>query len=138
MSQQRKHLHSIHVAHHKNTDKCETKRMPIPEEVCIPMAMHIGAPCKPLVKKGDYVKVGQLIGDTDAFVSAPIHSSVSGTVKNIEELRNGMGGYDQGIVIETDGEQAVAEGIEPPKADTLEEFVATSSLTRKTLMKSTL
>ena len=98
--------------------------MPIPEEVCIPMAMHIGAPCKPLVKKGDYVKVGQLIGDTDAFVSAPIHSSVSGTVKNIEELRNGMGGYDQGIVIETDGEQAVAEGIEPPKADTLEEFVA--------------
>ena len=124
MSQQRKHLHSIHVAHHKNTDKCETKRMPIPEEVCIPMAMHIGAPCKPLVKKGDYVKVGQLIGDTDAFVSAPIHSSVSGTVKNIEELRNGMGGYDQGIVIETDGEQAVAEGIEPPKADTLEEFVA--------------
>ena len=90
MSQQRKHLHSIHVAHHKNTDKCETKRMPIPEEVCIPMAMHIGAPCKPLVKKGDYVKVGQLIGDTDAFVSAPIHSSVSGTVKNIEELRNGM------------------------------------------------
>lgn len=124
MSQQRKHLHSIHVAHHKNTDKCETKRMPIPEEVCIPMAMHIGAPCKPLVKKGDYVKVGQLIGDTDAFVSAPIHSSVSGTVKNIEELRNGMGGYDQGIVIETDGEQAVAEGIEPPKADTLKEFVA--------------
>lgn len=87
MSQQRKHLHSIHVAHHKNTAQCETKRMPVPAEVCIPMSMHIGAPCKPLVAKGDTVKVGQLIGDTDAFVSAPIHSSVSGTVKSIETQR---------------------------------------------------
>lgn len=124
MSQQRKHLHSIHVAHHKNTDKCETVIMPVPSEVCIPMSMHIGAPCKPLVAKGDTVKVGQLIGDTDAFVSAPIHSSVSGTVKAIEEQRNAMGGYDQVIVIETDGKQEVAEGIEPPKAETREEFVA--------------
>ena len=124
MSQQRKHLHSIHVAHHKNTDKCETVVMPVPSEVCIPMSMHIGAPCKPLVAKGDTVKVGQLIGDTDAFVSAPIHSSVSGTVKAIEEQRNAMGGYDQVIVIETDGKQEVAEGIEPPKAETREEFVA--------------
>lgn len=124
MSQQRKHLHSIHVAHHKNTDKCETVIMPVPSEVCIPMSMHIGAPCKPLVAKGDTVKVGQLIGDTDAFVSAPIHSSVSGTVKAIEEQRNAMGGYDQVIVIETDGKQEVAEGIEPPTAETREEFVA--------------
>ena len=49
------------------------------------MAQHIGAPCKPLVAKGDSVKVGQIIGDTDAFVSAPIHSSVSGTVKEIHQ-----------------------------------------------------
>ena len=76
--------------------------MPVPAEVCIPMSMHIGAPCKPLVAKGDTVKVGQLIGDTDAFVSAPIHSSVSGTVKSIETQRNAAGGYDQVIVIETD------------------------------------
>lgn len=124
MSQQRKHLHSIHVAHHKNTDKCETQIMPVPSEVCIPMSMHIGAPCKPLVAKGDTVKVGQLIGDTDAFVSAPIHSSVSGTVKAIEEQRNAMGGYDQVIVIETDGKQEAFEGLEVPKADTMEEFVA--------------
>lgn len=124
MSQQRKHLHSIHVAHHKNTAQCETKRMPVPAEVCIPMSMHIGAPCKPLVAKGDTVKVGQLIGDTDAFVSAPIHSSVSGTVRSIETQRNAAGGYDQVIVIETDGKQEVCEDIEIPKADNLQEFVA--------------
>lgn len=124
MSQQRKHLHSIHVAHHKNTDKCKTEVMPIPSEVVIPMSMHIGAPCKPLVKKGDQVKVGQLIGNTDAFVSAPIHSSVSGTVKALDEIRNAMGGYDQVIVIETDGLQEVSEEVTVPKADTLEEFVA--------------
>ena len=63
------------------------------------MSQHIGAPCKPLVAKGDTVKVGQLIGDTDAFVSAPIHSSVSGTVKEISSIRSAMGGEDQVIVI---------------------------------------
>ena len=104
MSQQRKHLHSIHVAHHKNTDKCETVVMPVPSEVCIPMSMHIGAPCKPLVAKGDTVKVGQLIGDTDAFVSAPIHSSVSGTVKAIEPRTLATGGKCNAIIIENDGE----------------------------------
>ena len=98
--------------------------MPVPAEVCIPMSMHIGAPCKTLVAKGDTVKVGQLIGDTDAFVSAPIHSSVSGTVKSIETQRNAAGGYDQVIVIETDGKQEVCEDIEIPKADNLQEFVA--------------
>ncbi len=124
MSQQRKHLHSIHVAHHKNTAECESVRMPVPAEVCIPMSMHIGAPCKPLVAKGDSVKVGQLIGDTDAFVSAPIHSSVSGTVKAIDTQRNAMGAYDQVLVIETDGKQEVCEDIKVPKADNLQEFVA--------------
>ena len=69
------------------------------------MSQHIGAPCKPLVKKGDQVKVGQLIGDTDAFVSAPIHSSVSGTVKEISTIRSVTGGDDQVVIIETDGNQ---------------------------------
>ena len=58
--------------------------MPVPAEVTISMSQHIGAPCKPVVKVGDTVKVGQLIGDSEAAVSAPIHSSVSGKVKAIE------------------------------------------------------
>lgn len=123
MSQQKKHLQSIHVSHEKHTAACETQKMPVPDTVCISMSQHIGAPCKPLVKKGDYVKVGQPIGDTDAFVSAPIHSSVSGTVTAIEGIRSVMGGEDQAIVIETDKKQEVWEGIKPPQVNSREEFV---------------
>ncbi len=87
------------------------------------MSQHIGAPCKPLVKKGDYVKVGQLLGDTEAFVSAPIHSSVSGTVTGIEEVRSANGGKDTLVVIEPDKKQEIYEGIEVPVANDLPEFV---------------
>ncbi len=118
-----KHLHSIHVSHYKHTAGCATEVMPIPDVVKISMSQHIGAPCKPLVQKGDYVKVGQLIGDTDAFVSAPIHSSVSGTVKGLEEQRSAMGGTDTLVVIETDKKQEVYEGIAVPEANDLPEFI---------------
>ena len=118
-----KHLHSIHVSHYKHTAGCATEVMPVPDVVKISMSQHIGAPCKPLVKKGDYVKVGQLIGDTDAFVSAPIHSSVSGTVTGIEEQRSAAGGMDTLVVIETDKKQEVYEGIKVPEANDLPEFI---------------
>lgn len=118
-----KHLNSIRVSHEKHTSGCATEIMAIPETVCISMSQHIGAPCEPLVKKGDYVKVGQKIGDTEAFVSAPIHSSVSGTVKQIKPMRNVMGGYDQMIEIETDGKQEVSEEVKPPEVNSLEDFI---------------
>lgn len=124
MGQQGKHLNSIHVSHEKHTAACETEIMAIPETVCISMSQHIGAPCKPLVAKGDSVKVGQVIGDTDAFVSAPIHSSVSGTVKEIITMRNVMGGQDQMVVIEADGKQEVWEEIKPPVINDMQEFIA--------------
>lgn len=123
MANGRKHLNSVHVSHEKHTAACATEKMPVPESVCISMSQHIGAPCKPLVKKGDTVKVGQLIGDTDAFVSAPIHSSVSGTVKEITTVRSAMGGYDQAVVIETDGKQEVWEGIKKPEINSREDFI---------------
>lgn len=118
-----KHLQSIHVSHYKHTAGCATEVMPIPDVVKISMSQHIGAPCKPLVAKGDYVKVGQLIGDTDAFVSAPIHSSVSGTVTGLEEQRNAMGGVDTLVVIETDKKQEICEEIKVPEAENLADFV---------------
>ncbi|MCI6011643.1 MAG: electron transport complex subunit RsxC [Firmicutes bacterium] len=118
-----KHLQSIHVSHYKHTAGCATEVMPVPDVVKISMSQHIGAPCKPLVKKGDYVKVGQLLGDTDAFVSAPIHSSVSGTVTGIEEQRSASGGNDTLVVIETDKKQEIFEGIQVPTANDLPEFV---------------
>ena len=123
MSSNAKHLHSIDAGHYKNTAGCATETMPIPDVVKISMSQHIGAPCKPLVQKGDYVKVGQLIGDTDAFVSAPIHSSVSGTVTGIEEQRSAAGGMDTLVVIETDKKQEVYEGIKVPEAKDLPEFI---------------
>lgn len=123
MAEQRKHLQSVHVEHHKNTSGCATEIMPIPDFVYISMSQHIGAPCKPLVAKGDQVKVGQPIGDTDAFVSAPIHSSVSGTVKSIDGIRSGNGGEETVIVIETDKKQELWEEIQVPEVTNREEFV---------------
>ena len=123
MSANAKHLHSIDAGHYKNTAGCETEVMPVPDIVKISMSQHIGAPCKPLVAKGDTVKVGQLIGDTDAFVSAPIHSSVSGTVVGIETQRSAVGGNDTLVVIETDKKQEMCEDIKVPEVDDLAGFV---------------
>ena len=73
-----KKLHGVHLAHHKNTENSASVPLPLPKLVRIPMSMHIGAPCTPLVKPRDTVLVGQKIGDTDAFMAVPIHSGVSG------------------------------------------------------------
>lgn len=124
MGKKGKTLNSIKVSHAKHTSGCATEKIAIPETVCISMSQHIGAPCKPLVAKGDSVKVGQVIGDTEAFVSAPIHSSVSGTVKEISSIRSVAGGQDQVVIIETDGKQEVYEEIKPPVINSREEFVA--------------
>ena len=68
------------VPHRKHTSECETVQMPVPAQVKIVMSMHIGAPCTPCVKPKDQVYVGTVVGDSTAFMSAKIHSSVSGTV----------------------------------------------------------
>lgn len=114
---------SIHVPHHKNTSASETVTMPVPDEVSISMSQNIGAPCNPLVAKGDYVKVGQRIGDVEAFVSSPIFSSVSGTVKDIVKVRGSMGGFETHIVIETDKKQEVSEEVKVPEINSFDDFV---------------
>lgn len=113
----------VKVNHHKNTANDEVVRIPTPAKVVLPMQQHIGAPCVPTVAVGDTVSVGQVIGDSDKFVSAPIHASVSGTVKAIGDVRLPNGSISQAVTIESDGEMRLWEGIEPPKADTREEFV---------------
>ena len=87
------------------------------------MSQNIGAPCQPLVKKGDTVLVGQKIGDTDAFLHVPVHSSVSGKVTGIETQRNAMGGMDTLVCIETDGQQTMDPEIAPPVVTNHKEFV---------------
>ena len=98
-------------------------KLPLPDSVVIPMAMHIGAPAKPVVKVGDYVKTGQLIGEPGGFVSAPIYASVSGTVKKIGEMLGSNGRMMQTVEIESDGLDARWEGIAPPKLETMQDFL---------------
>lgn len=78
-------------------------------ELVYPLSQHIGAPAKPVVKKGDRVLVGQRIAEAGGFVSAHIHASVSGTVKNIEPRLTAGGTKVESIIIENDGEYEVME-----------------------------
>lgn len=113
----------VSTPHHKNTLKSETSVLGTPEKVIIPMVQHIGAPCTPTVKKGDTVKVGQIIGNSDAYVSSPIHSSVSGTITRVEPMLYASGKLVMSIEIQTDGKQEVYEGISPPEVNNREDFL---------------
>ncbi len=113
----------VKVDHRKNTADCEIVRIPTPSKVVIPMQLHIGAPCEPVVKVGDTVAVGQLIGDSDKFVSAPIHASVSGTVTAIGDVKMPNGTLAKAVTIESDGEMRLWEGIKPPVINSREDFI---------------
>ena len=106
----------IKLSHHKKTAELETVKMPLPSKVIIPMLQHIGAPCVPIVKKGDKVLVGQKIGDSDVVVSAPVHSSVSGIVTEVRPILYPVGFEVMAVEIETDGLQEVHESVIPPKS----------------------
>lgn len=113
----------VRVPHTKNTSAQEIVRMPAPQQVILPMQQNIGAPCTPVVKVGDVVSVGQLIGDSDKFVSAPIHASVSGKVTKIAAQRVANGSMVQSVTIESDGEMRLYEGLKAPKIETREDFI---------------
>lgn len=102
------------VPHEKATAGSATVQMPVPEHVVIPMSMHIGAPAEPVVKKGDTVMVGTLIGKAGGFVSANIHSSVSGTVEGVAPMRMVHGVMATAVAIKTDGQQTVDPACVPP------------------------
>ncbi len=119
-----KHLKGVHVNHCKNTAGMAVVPMPVPDKVYIPMTQHIGAPCEPVVSVGDKVKVGQLIGDSKAFVSAPVHSSVSGEVVAIERFMTQFGRVDTNVVIQADGRQEFADTVVPPVIESKDDFLA--------------
>ncbi len=92
------------VPHHKElTERKALERAVEPNKVYIPLQQHIGAPCEPVVNVGDKVKEGQLIGKSDAFVSARIHSSIAGEVVDIVNMDIPTGLGVRCIVIESDG-----------------------------------
>lgn len=96
--------HGIHPSYNKElTQSKKIEKASLPSKVVIPLQQHIGAPCKPLVKKGDTVAEGQKIGETTTFVTAPVHSSISGKVKEIERLPYPGGGKVLSVIIEGDG-----------------------------------
>ena len=90
-------------------------RFPEPKTVVIPLSMHLGAPANAIVAVGDTVKVGQKIGEAAGFISAPVHSSVSGTVVAIEERAHASRGKCLSIVIESDGKGEIHESVKPNK-----------------------
>ena len=94
----------IHPDPHKVTAGRAIEALPAPQFVQIPMSMHIGVPCEPLVKAGEHVKMGQKVGDTSAFVSVPVHASVSGTVKSVGMALHPNGARVMSAVIENDGQ----------------------------------
>ncbi|MHB8895389.1 MAG: electron transport complex subunit RsxC [Candidatus Geothermincolia bacterium] len=87
-----------------------TEDISLPAEVVIPMQQHVGAPNSPTVSVGDKVEQGQKVGATEAFVSAPVHSSVAGTVKAVEERTNFAGAKVMCVVIDVDANQPAKFG----------------------------
>ena len=106
----------VHPSERKEyTEHLALKRFPDPEEVVIPLSMHAGAPANPVVQVGDEVKVGQKIGEAAAFISSPVHSSVSGTVTAIENRGHATRGECLSVVIRSDGKNTLHESVQPHK-----------------------
>ena len=95
------------------------------ETIIIPMRQHIGAPCEPIVQVGDEVLMGQKIGDSEAFVSAPVHSSVSGTVTDIKMFPHPGGGEAKCVVIKNDFNDTLHPSIKPWNLDESAESIKT-------------
>ena len=95
----------IHPKENKLTHEVETKAAALPSQAIFPLSQHIGAPAKPVVQKGDKVKVGTLIAEAGGFVSAPIFSSVSGTVFKIDTVIDATGYRKPAIIINVEGDE---------------------------------
>ena len=106
----------VHPSERKEfTEHLALERFPDPEVVVIPLSMHAGAPANPVVQVGDTVKVGQKIGEAAAFISSPVHSSVSGTVIAIEPRLHATRGECMAVVIQSDGKNTLHESVKPNK-----------------------
>ena len=106
----------VHPSERKElTEHMAPVTFPVPEEVVIPMNMAAGAPATPIVRVGDYVKMGQKIADPSAFISCSVHSSVSGTVTAIEERLTSKGKATC-VVIKNDKKDVLDDSVKPAKA----------------------
>ncbi len=101
----------IHPGDSKISKDCRIEVLPLPSKVYISMSQHLGAPATPVVKAGDRVKAGQVIGEPAGFISAYVHSSVSGTVKSVGPRKDLAGNYMTHVEIDVEGDEW-AEGID--------------------------
>ena len=116
----------VHPEENKITAEMATQIAPLPKQAIFPLGQHIGAPAKPVVAKGDKVKVGTLIAEAGGFVSAPIYSSVSGTVFKVDTSIDATGYRKPCIIINVEGDEW-EESID--RSDKLETLEAHAELT---------
>ena len=95
----------IHPEENKLTHEVPTQVAPLPKQAVFPLSQHIGAPAKPVVAKGDVVKVGTLLAEAGGFVSAPIYSSVSGKVAKIDSAVDASGYRRPAIIVSVEGDE---------------------------------
>lgn len=122
----------VHPEENKITAEIPTKVAELPKIATFPLSQHIGAPAKAVVQKGDAVKVGTLIAEAGGFVSAPIFSSVSGTVFKIEDVIDATGYRKPSIIIKVEGDEW-EESID--RSDKLETLEAHPELTAEEIIK---
>ncbi len=107
----------IHPPENKEfTQACPIESVPLPKQLAVPLSQHLGAPCKPIVGKKDVVSAGQMIGSSDAFVSAPVHSPASGIVRDIALVPHPVIGRTLAVIIDVDREKS------EPKRPRCEQF----------------
>ena len=95
----------VHPEENKITAEMATQVAALPKQAIFPLGQHIGAPAKPVVAKGDKVKVGTLLAEAGGFVSAPIYSSVSGTVFKVDQSIDATGYRKPCIIINVEGDE---------------------------------
>ena len=122
----------IHPEENKLTSDKPTQVAPLPKQAVFPLSQHIGAPAKPVVSKGDKVRVGTLLAEAGGFVSAPIHSSVSGTVLKIDTAVDATGYRKPVIVVSVEGDEW-EESID--RSDKLETLDAHPELTPEEIVE---
>ena len=122
----------VHPQEHKLTADIPTKEAALPKAAVFPLGQHIGVPARPVVKRGDKVKVGTLIAEANGFVSAPIYSSVSGTVAKIDTSIDATGYRQPVIIINVEGDEW-EEGID--RSSELESMEAHPELTAEEIIE---
>ena len=118
----------VHPEENKLSSDKPIITFPIPKQVIIPLGQCLGAPAEAVVKKGDEVKVGQIIGTAKGFISANVHSSVSGKVTKVDEIMDHTGYRKPAVFIDVEGDEWL-EGI-----DTTDTLVGEITLSREEII----